>query len=238
VPLLALLFLTVAHAADPAEDVAARAQVVHEAHCADVAGADDAGAARAIGDVSDAWEDVARVHEETGATWLLYWRGLLAQCIGQNERATAALTQFVDSESEDPGMATMVRDARRRLTRLGQGKTGSPPASPPANAPTIAAGIALVLTASGTGVGGGVGLSQLSATRAGLVNGLLTTEQADTLIAQGDGQMAASIGLFAGALASGIASAAAFGSASSAPSVGVLVAPTDHGVVAVLGGRW
>lgn len=241
--LLALLLLsTPAWAQDPAEAVAARAQAVHEAHCADVAVADDSGAAQAIGEVSAVWVDVADVHQETGATWLLYWRGLLAQCIGQEERAREALTEFLASDAGDEGMGAMVGDARLRLKRMDGAspvRSASAPLSPERSG-RIVAGLSFGIGAGGAAAGSAAGLVQHSTTAAQLTSNLWSTDEADTLIATGDGQLAASIGLIGGAVAATVGSVAAFVASGedTVPPVAVIVSPRHGGAMVALGGRW
>lgn len=117
--LVVVLLPATAWSGDAAEEVAARAQRAHEEHCPEVAGTGDEGdAARAIGEVSAVWVDVTEVYEETGATWLLYWRGVLAQCLGQSDRAAEALAGFLESDPTSEGLTAMMHDAHKRLRRL------------------------------------------------------------------------------------------------------------------------
>ena len=232
-------------AADPAEQVAARAQSAHEEYCAEVEAAKHEGdAARAIGEVSAVWADVAEVYEETGASWLLYWRGLLAQCIGQDERAAEALIGFLDSDPSASGMDAMVRDAQLRLRRLRPDyqppRPERPPLSPAARRRNtrLGAGVGLVLGSAGAGVGSGVGFAQLSGTHDALTSSLLSTSQADGLIAQGDGQLAAGVGLALGAGVAAVASIAVFAGSQGGAELAVAAVPLRQGLGLVFGGRW
>lgn len=248
--LLALILAalpTAAAAQGTAEAVASRAQRAHEEHCADAAGlASESDAALALAEVSTVWAEVAQVHEASGATWLLYWRGLLAQCIGQDERAAEALVAFVESDPTAEGLAAMARDARSRLKRL---RPDYAPPKPARSEPSpedrqrtggVAGGIILALGAAGAGVGSGAGFAQFSATRDALFASRRSGAEGEALIAQGDGQIAAGISLAGGAGVAVVASIAALAGAgrSDEPAVSVLPVPVADGVVLVAGGRW
>lgn len=105
--------------ADPAADAAALAYGVHTEHCADVAAAATSSrTAEQTAIVTDAWSNLISTYEQTGRTYLLYWRGLLAQCLGQEERAAQDLQLFVALEQYDQRFESLVKDARRRLRRM------------------------------------------------------------------------------------------------------------------------
>ena len=105
--------------ADEAATVAARAWEVHQAQCAEVAAGSDASAADSMVEVTEVWREVISTYEKTGASFLLYWRGVLAQCLGQPERAAEDLKLFVALEEFEDDFAAQVRDARARLRRVG-----------------------------------------------------------------------------------------------------------------------
>jgi hypothetical protein len=245
-----VLLPTAARAQSAAQDVAARASQVHAQYCAEVASTSDEGtAARGIVEVGEVWAEVAEVHAATGASWLLYWRGVLAQCIGQDERAAEALIGFVESSPEADGMNTMDRDARKRLSWLKPDYEPPQPVKPPRTPPTpeeraragrIAGGLVLALGAAGAGAGSGFGFLSLSGTHLTLTTATHSTANVEGLLDQGDGQMAVGIGLAAGATVAAIASIATFVSAGKEPHVeaGLSAVPLDGGVALVLGGRW
>ncbi len=105
--------------ADASADAAALAYEVHSEHCADVAAAaTSTKTAEQTAIVTDAWSRVIGVYESSGRSYLLYWRGLLAQCLGQEERAGQDLQLFVALEQYDQRFGSLVKDARRRLRRL------------------------------------------------------------------------------------------------------------------------
>ena len=234
-------------AAGAAEEVASQAQRTHEEHCAQAAGVrDESHAALALAQVGTVWAEVARVHEATGATWLLYWRGLLAQCMGQNERAAEALVKFVESDPTSAGLAAMARDARGRLRRL-RPEYAPPKPSRPAPTPEerqrssrAAGGVVLALGAAGAGIGSGVGFAQFSTTRSVLFTALHPPSESEALIAQGDGQMAAGVALAVGAGVAAAASIAALLGSRRPREAGVALvpAPVAGGVGLVVGGRW
>ena len=85
--------------ADDSADAAGLAYSVHTEHCADVAAAaTSTKTAQQTAIVTDAWSTLIEVYEATGRSYLLYWRGLLAQCLGQEERAGQDLQLFVALE--------------------------------------------------------------------------------------------------------------------------------------------
>lgn len=120
---VALLLLTVLlpslATASEADQVAADAWAVHQAECAEVAAGTDAAAADSMAEVTAVWQQVISTYEQTGATFLIYWRGVLGQCLGQAERAATDLQLFVALEENSDTFASQVRDARTRLRRMG-----------------------------------------------------------------------------------------------------------------------
>ncbi len=105
--------------ADDSGDAATLAYQVHTEHCADVAAAaTSTKTAEQTAVVTDAWSTVIGVYESTGRSYLLYWRGLLAQCLGQEERAGQDLQLFVALEQYDQRFDSLIKDARRRLRRM------------------------------------------------------------------------------------------------------------------------
>ena len=245
--IILLLLPTTARAQDAAQDVAAKASQVHAQFCAAVAATSDEGtAARSIVEVGEVWAEVAEVHEATGATWLLYWRGLLAQCLNQDDRAIEALIGFVESNPEADGMGTMAKDARQRLSRLKPDYKPPQPVKPPqtpeerARSGRIGGGLVLAFSAAGAGAGSGIGFGSLAGTHSALTTAPHPTSEIEVLLDQGDGQMAAGIGLAAGATAAVIGAIATFASAGKKPraQVGVVSVPLDRGIALAVGGRW
>ncbi len=117
---LATLLLAAPASAEEPAFVAADAYDVHQAHCASVAGGSTQAAAESMAEVTEVWRRVISAYEASGRTYLLYWRGVLGECLGQPERAATDLRLFVDLEqfgSDD--LAPLVKDARTRLRRMG-----------------------------------------------------------------------------------------------------------------------
>jgi hypothetical protein len=114
-------------AADETAMLAARAWEVHQAQCAEVAAGSDAAAADSMVEVTEVWREIISTYEKTGASFLLYWRGVLAQCLGQPERAAEDLQLFVALEQLEEAFMPQVRDARTRLRRMGISTTEPTP---------------------------------------------------------------------------------------------------------------
>ena len=176
---------------------------------------------------------------------MLYWRGVLAQCIGQDERAAEALKEFVESDTASAGMAAMVRDARKRLGHLQPDDAAQRPRRPPPSfdarprAGRVAGGLALAFGAAGAGLGSGLGFGQLSITHGALTTTLLPPAESEALIGQGDGQLVAGVGLAVGAGVAAVASIATFASRSSrAPEVAVLPVRLAGGLGVGVAWRW
>ncbi|MCP4871420.1 MAG: hypothetical protein GY898_22140 [Proteobacteria bacterium] len=116
----ALLLLPMTASAEEPAIAAADAYDVHQAHCASVAGGSTQAAAESMAEVTEVWQRVITAYEASGRTYLLYWRGVLGECLGQAERAATDLRLFIDLEqfgSDD--MEPLVQDARTRLRRMG-----------------------------------------------------------------------------------------------------------------------
>jgi len=117
-----------------ADDLAVRAAEVHEAHCAAMQGTDVQAAVEGYQVVAGVWGelDVALKGAEAPQPYLLYWRGLLAQCLDKEEEAASDLEGFLQAaeflgavDVERKGLLdSMVRDSKRRLKRLGKGTKG------------------------------------------------------------------------------------------------------------------
>jgi len=134
--------------AQDAVDVAQRASAAVDAHCSDIKSeADDSLAAEGVVAVGEVWAEVARAWEADGPLHLLYWRGRLASCLDQDDRARDDLTAFVEQAGDAPEHISQVAEARRRLRRL-----ESPSNGPPPGAPMIIAGVSLL--AAGGAFGG------------------------------------------------------------------------------------
>jgi len=120
---LALLAVVGGPAAAQSTDVAALAVLandVNHEYCAEIYLQDVALAARGYQKVAEAWETVDLGYRDSGDSSLLYWRGVLAQCLGQQELAGEDLGNFVrwTEGVDDAELAAMVSDAEARMKRL------------------------------------------------------------------------------------------------------------------------
>ena len=122
--LIAALLSSTAAFASSADDAAIAAYNANQEHCASVFARNRSDIAEAIQAVTPVIAQVDTAYKETNADYLLYWRGVLFQCIGQEETATEDLEQFIEVSKDNPLLAQQVRDTRARLIRLGSKKGG------------------------------------------------------------------------------------------------------------------
>jgi hypothetical protein len=116
-----LLIAGGAVAQDPAVEAALEADQVNQEHCASLFTAQVDRAASATVAVAESWQSVDEIYGQTGAVYLLYWRGALAQCLGRDEAAAADLNSFIESQGGSTMFASLVQSAKTRLRRLGDG---------------------------------------------------------------------------------------------------------------------
>lgn len=194
----------------------------------------------ALSAVTPALRDVSRAYDASPEVYLLFWRGLLSACVGQEERAIQDLQAFVAGVKGDARYAGQVEDAQRRLQRL----TGAPAESkaPPRNTGGFVAGVALL------GAGGALG--GLS----GWQGQLAQDGQADYNEGARDWAATAAIGqqaedaatasnvLLGTGIGSGVAGAVmlavAAATGKSVTTAAVLVPTPDGGLALQVGGRW
>ncbi len=105
-------------AEDAGVDLALRANNTLQEYCAELYAADVQQAAESYGVVGETWGAVDARFGETGERYWLYWRGLLAECLGQYDQASGDLEAFLAELGDDPAYTDLSRDARRRLDRL------------------------------------------------------------------------------------------------------------------------
>lgn len=179
---------------DPA-DAARAASAIIDAHCTDVAGGGATASAEALVLVGPVLAQVSRSYDATAAPFLLYWRGILTACIGQEDRATSDLGAFVELAEDRPEYTDQVRDSRRRLGRM-----GARPARP---APDPRSTVLLVVGGAATAGGLALGLGSYERGSA-LFPGLGTTAGWDADI---DAYRAAHAGEGIGVAVAGIGSA-------------------------------
>jgi hypothetical protein len=105
------------------EELAVLANFVHQTHCADMQMGDVQVAAQGYQEVGRIWEQLDAAYSEGEEAYLLYWRGILAECLGQTEQAVEDLTTFTTAYADSLGLALMVKDAHKRVLRIRSGDT-------------------------------------------------------------------------------------------------------------------
>ncbi len=103
-------------------DAASLANDINQDHCVDAYASDIAVAAESTKAVLDAWKDVDTSYKQHHENYLLFWRGVLAQCLGRNDTAGDDLQQFVRVQSARGGFHDLIQQANNRLKRLGYAK--------------------------------------------------------------------------------------------------------------------
>lgn len=240
--LLLGLLPQLASAATSAE-IAVEAARVRDELCSDAAGSDTTLAATVSTQVSEVWGQVSAAYEASPEPYLLYWRGVLEQCLDLEERARLDLERFLLESGDDTAYVALARDAKRRLRRLAAGERGGSKA-----APAVVLGVA---TGAGAGVFSGLAVWQQEVSAAAeerYYSGELTTPEFPFV--EADVFEAAwrrnALAVAAGALVAGsIASFVVVGTQSGAgrkdlrgqPVISLLPMP-DGGVVLGVAGRW
>jgi hypothetical protein len=113
---LAALALPATAFGGPAEEVAMEAYAFQQRYCADVAGSSSTTTAtEALSEVTEVLSRLSAIHDRTQTTFLLYWRGVLLQCVQYEERSAADLSAFLADESVALTFPSLAKDARRRL---------------------------------------------------------------------------------------------------------------------------
>lgn len=108
----------VAPPADPMM-VAIEAQAANQKFCADIYNSKVSTSNNAYANVLAAMTKVDDAYAESNAGYLLYWRGALRQCLNNSDRAKVDLELFLEREGNNMMFAGLVRDAQKRLRRLG-----------------------------------------------------------------------------------------------------------------------
>lgn len=235
------------------DEAALAAHQTREEHCSDVGTLNVTKAAASVTQVATVWQQVSEAYEAEQVSYILYWRGMLAQCLGYDDKAVSDLSAFIKSDAERTESAGMLADARRRLNFLMRGSSAPPPPPPPP-APVLGVGFLV-----GSGVFGALSISQ-----GVLVLGNDDEFKAEThdaagrqiLLEERAPLVAATNGLGAAAISCLTASVISFGVhlATSKPKVSVSgsmsrrqpvpglsigIGPTGDGGLAIgIGGRW
>jgi hypothetical protein len=115
---------------DPVSELAVQASDVHAAYCADVFSSDEDLAEAARQASAAMWEELDAHLKLDPEPFLLYWRGVMAQCLGRDDQARADLEGFLQAvaylqavdDAHSDAIQTMCGDAERRLRRLRRGR--------------------------------------------------------------------------------------------------------------------
>ncbi len=116
--LLALSWRPVPASAGEAEDVAVATHNIRQKYCAEAATGKNTEVAIALKEIMPVFVQVSEVYDRTQEDFLLYWRGVLQECIGQEELAKPDLEAFLASKKAVADFPDLARDARRRLRRM------------------------------------------------------------------------------------------------------------------------
>ena len=123
---LVLFVLPTPASAGPAEDVAMEAYAFQQRYCAEVAGSSSTTTAtEALSEVTAVLSRLSGIYDQTQVSFLLYWRGVLLQCVQYEERAVEDLEAFVADAATEMAFPTLARDADRRLRMLHRKMEGS-----------------------------------------------------------------------------------------------------------------
>ncbi len=231
---------------DPeSEALAIEAHQILTDHCAEVEGTDTTLAAQSVTVVSEVWARISAQLEKSGKEYLLYWRGVLGQCLNQDERALQDLRDFVSQlEEQDSDLwASLVVDANTRVRRLEQAASQTGPR--PQTVVGLVLGGSLSGVAVAAGIGSGLRWQEALDIAADLYPQQVNYEDHSSDIRTGDSLARTSqalaglaIGCGAGAAVSFVIAALAPGSSGQTALIAPVLVPTRTGVVAVWEGRW
>jgi|GEM_PF-1787151 len=121
---LLLVVPTLAHASSASES-AMRAHQFHQEYCAEVAAGATTSSLEAMRQVVPVLTRLSQVYDQTGASYLLYWRALLLQCTGQERRALEDHQRFLANEKNQASFPTLWTDAQRRVRQLERATGGA-----------------------------------------------------------------------------------------------------------------
>lgn len=228
----------------PASRVAAEAAAeTADLHCADVTTGAATESAEALAAVSLVLAQVSRAHDASGATYLLYWRGLLNACVGLEERSVEDLSAFLAGVGDDAAYAAQVEHARGRLRRL-RGELNARSAPPRAVFGVVFGGVLLGAGGTLAGLSGWQGQATRDA-QAAFASGTRPWVDTDTIAQQGEDAAATSNALAGASIGTGVAgavvivvAAATASTGATVPAVAVLVPRSEGGVCLQVGGRW
>ncbi len=79
--------------------------------------------------IAEVFRKVDLAWKDSQVSYLQYWRGALAQCLGRTEWARTDLSAFIRSADSDPSLEALRTEAVRRLSRLDAPAAGTGPSS-------------------------------------------------------------------------------------------------------------
>ncbi len=225
---------------------AVQAADAHGKFCAEGVDQTIGSAGSGLAQVAEVWASLDGMPERTGATGLLYWRGLLAECLNRQDHAIRDLSRFLELHQADTTWVEPAHDAIRRLQRMGVAAEAGPSKPPVGRIVGVALG-------GLQGVGAGA-MAALAGVRAGhrqeaetlYLSGNLSTADFAIVDQQGqdatrdvNGFSAAAAGLSAGAITTTLLSALAPESgAGTVHRVSALGFVGPQGAWLGIGGRW
>lgn len=112
--------------APPPPDPATLAETTVLSQCANTESEDIAVATEALSELGSVWVTVSAALDETGDLSLLYWRGVLAQCVAQDARALADFRRFLGEREGSNVSPFLVADVEQRVAGL-EAKYAPPP---------------------------------------------------------------------------------------------------------------
>ena len=114
--LLLALLLPAAATAKPMTppEAAAAAYEINQESCVDVYAGKQTDRGAALVEVSKVYLEISSVYERSEVSYLLYWMGVLGQCLNQPS-ARDSFLEFLAAERDSTVLVDQVRDARRRL---------------------------------------------------------------------------------------------------------------------------
>lgn len=217
------------------DEAALLASEVHGTYCADAAAGDPETEALAIERAAPAYGKVAASYRTHGNAFLLYWRGLLAQCLSKEEEAVSDLEGFAAAASNDPAYRPQVADARRRLRRLTAGQDPTRP-----EGPQLSGTLGIAVAGSGVAfVALSLHLGAYEAAEFDVEANLWTGEPDDYGPLSGVNRLSVPFVVGGGITAAvGTVLSIAVGARDHRTRVGAAIVPTDGGFHASMVGRW
>jgi len=104
--------------AGEAEDAAVATHQIRQKYCAEAATKENTEVAKALNEIMPVFVQVSEVYDATQEEFLLYWRGVLQECIGKEELAQQDLNAFLASKKASGDFPDLALDAQRRLRRM------------------------------------------------------------------------------------------------------------------------